>query len=53
MEDFTYQKQGSIFIAKSDGFEYKSVGEATIFTQKKKIPSIRVVKTLIKLLKNI
>lgn len=53
MEDFTYQKQGSIFSVKGNGFEYKSVGGTTIFTQKKKIPSIRVVKTLIKLLKNI
>ena len=50
MKDFTYLRKGGIVYASGENWEYKQVGEFISFEQKGKIPSLRIVKTLIKLL---
>ena len=40
---------GKLCVASGDNWEYKRVGVTSIFTQSGKIPSLRIVKTIIKL----
>lgn len=47
---FVFEKQGDIVYCKGTNFEYAKVGETSKFTQTGKIPSIRIVKKLIKML---
>lgn len=47
-EDFVFERQGSRFVARGDGWSFEGVGSRRLFTQTKKLPSIRVVKTLVK-----
>ena len=42
--------QGDICVASGKNWEHEQVGRIKVFTQKGKIPSIRIVKTIIKLL---
>ena len=50
---FTFEKQGEVAYCKGDGFEYAKVGELSMFKQTGKIPSLRVIKTIIKKLKEV
>lgn len=50
---FTFEKQGKVAYCKGDGFEYAKVGELSMFKQTGKIPSLRVIKTIIKKLKEV
>ena len=47
-DDFTLEICGDVFAAHGDGWAYEGVGNLRKFTQSKKIPSIRVVKALVK-----
>ena len=51
--DFTFEKQGDAAYCKGDGFEYAKVGGLSMFKQTGKIPSLRVIKTIIKKLKEV
>ena len=50
---FTFEKQGEVAYCKGDGFEYAKVGGLSMFKQTGKIPSLRVIKTIIKKLKEV
>lgn len=50
---FEYKRIGDVATCKGDGFEYKRVGEVTSFVQRKKLPSLRVIKTMIKQLEKL
>ena len=45
---FTYERVDNVIHAHGKGWEYKQVGSLTKFTQSGKVPSLRVIKTLIK-----
>lgn len=45
---FDFKRIGEIFEAIGDGWEYRGVGNRSEFIQHKKLPSIRVIKTLVK-----
>lgn len=45
---FEFKRMGDVVTCKGDGFEYKRVGELISFIQRKKLPSLRIVKQLIK-----
>ena len=47
-QDFTFEKVGDILEAKGDGWIYQRVGSAHRFVQTKKLPSLRVIRTLVK-----
>lgn len=49
-EGFTLEVDGDSFIAIGNGFTYVGQGERRKFTQTKKLPSIRIVKSLVKAL---
>ena len=51
--DFTFEKQGDAIYCKGCGFEYAKVGELSMFKQTGKIPSLRVIKTVIKKLQEV
>ena len=51
--DFTFEKQVESVYCKGDGFEYAKVGGLSMFKQTGKIPSLRVIKTIIKKLKEV
>ena len=42
--------QGDICLASGKNWSYEQVGNSKIFTQTGKVPSLRVVKTIIKLI---
>lgn len=46
-------RSGDVTLARGYGWKYESVGDVSQFRQHKKIPSIRVVKSLIKKLKQL
>tara|TARA_R110000787_G_scaffold90783_3_gene191482 strand:- start:9560 stop:9748 length:189 start_codon:yes stop_codon:yes gene_type:complete len=48
MKTFTYQRVDNVVHAHGKGWEYQQVGSLTKFTQSDKVPSLRVIKTLIK-----
>jgi len=48
MKTFTYERDGDIVHAHGEGWEYQQVGNLTKFTQSGKVPSLRVIKMLIK-----
>lgn len=50
---FVFTKEGDIVHCKGDNFEYAKVGELSMFKQTGKIPSLRVIKTVIKKLKEV
>ena len=50
---FDFKRVGDIFEATGDGWEYRGVGNRSEFIQHKKLPSIRIIKTLVKELKSI
>ena len=45
---FVFTKEGDIVHCKGDTFEYCKLGTISKFTQTGKIPSLRVIKTIIK-----
>jgi len=45
---FEFERIGDVVSCKGDGFEYQRIGELTSFKQSKKLPSLRVIKSLIK-----
>lgn len=47
-EEFKLVVDGDLFIATGDGWRYVGHPRKKIFTQDKKLPSIRVIKTLVK-----
>lgn len=47
---YNYNRVGDVVSAQGENWDYKQVGVLTEFTQTGKIPSLRVIKTLIKLL---
>jgi hypothetical protein len=49
-EGFTLEIDGDSFVATGNGFVYIGQGECRKFTQSKKLPSIRIVKSLVKAL---
>lgn len=49
-KEFSYGRVGDVISSSGIGWEYKQIGDLACFTQEKKIPSLRVVKTLLKLL---
>tara|TARA_R110000850_G_C9956282_1_gene464036 strand:- start:1664 stop:1852 length:189 start_codon:yes stop_codon:yes gene_type:complete len=49
---FNYNRIEDVVSASGENWEYKQVGVLTEFTQTGKIPSLRVIKTLVKLLNN-
>ena len=49
---FDFKKVGDIFEATGDGWEYRGIGNRAEFSQHKKLPSIRLIKALVKKLKS-
>ncbi len=43
-----FERVGDLVFASGDGWKYERVGELPVFTQNKKVPSLRVIKTLLK-----
>ncbi len=43
-----FEKFGEAAVASGDGWEYERFGSSVIFSQHKKLPSLRVVKSIIK-----
>lgn len=46
--DFTFEKQGDIVYCKGFNFEYQKIGDTSLFKQYGKVPSLRIIKTIIK-----
>lgn len=47
---FQFVRKGSVVAARGEGWHYEQVGDSTQFRQNGKVPSLRVVKKLLKLL---
>lgn len=43
-----FDRVGDIVTASGEGWSYERVGDLTCFTQTKKLPSLRIVKVLLK-----
>ncbi len=50
MKDFKFESIGDMSTANGQGWYYHRQGEIAVFKQKGKVPSLRVIRTLIKLL---
>ena len=45
-----YAKQGDLVVASGNNWQYEQAGDLVVFTQFGKVPSLRTIKTMIKLL---
>lgn len=53
MSGFVFAREGDIVRCKGDNFEYCKLGTISKFTQTGKIPSLRIIKTIIKKLQEV